>query len=163
MLNLSFVAYLTKLKSGDAKHIISASLDIATAALQFFPPPLSIISGGISTILNAFISGGSPSTDLVIKDEFKRQEQFIKNAFKEQKRFIKQQFGETAIAEQIIDARSDLETLDLKRDFISPFKQYSAENLEKVASSIVDQIDYFAHRGSAAELRHSFERWCNGQ
>ena len=114
----SCVGAVPKFQSNDPLQITSGVLDIATSILDFAPPPFSLIAGTINSILNIFVGGGGPSTEDVIKDEFKKQKDFIEKAFKKQEAFIQEQLAYQSLSEQIIAGKSDLETLSVKHDFI---------------------------------------------
>ena len=54
--------------SPDALKILSGVADISNAIASFLPPPASVITGTVSSLLNIFGAGG-PSTEEVVKEE----------------------------------------------------------------------------------------------
>ena len=83
-----------KLCSGDNWKILSGVVDIADAIAQFLPPPASIVTGSISSLLGIFTGeGAQPSTEQIIQEGFEKQKTFIAEKFNEQADFIQQEFG----------------------------------------------------------------------
>ena len=156
----SCVGAIPKFQSNDPLQITSGVLDIATSILDFAPPPFSLIAGTINSILNIFVGGGGPSTEDVIKDEFKKQKDFIEKAFKKQEAFIQEQLAYQSLSEQIIAGKSDLETLSVKHDFIQYLRQFDTATLDDVADGIITEMSYFEHREAVADLRHALEILC---
>ena len=115
----------------------------------------SFLSGAINSIVSLF-TGGGPSTEDVIKDEFEKQKEFLEQKFEETHDWIIRQ----SLTEHVIAGKTDLDVLSLKHDFIVHFKQYQGEALEEVANSIINEMTYFEHRRIGSDLRHTFEELC---
>ena len=117
------------------------------------------VQGSISSIIGLF-TGGAPSTEDVIKKEFDKQKQFLIDAFAETAKLIEGQkieMEETALSEYIINGNAELEVLTVKHKFIMHFKQLEQEEVDDVAPSIVNEMNFFDHSGTSAFLRHAFE------
>ena len=56
-----------------------------------------LISGGITSLFGMFFGGGGPSTEEVMKDEFKKQKKFIEEQFKKQEKLMNTLFTKTQV------------------------------------------------------------------
>ena len=54
----------------------------------------SLLEPPVETLIFAIFGGGGPSTEDVIKDEFKKMKEFTQKEFAKQRKFIKDQFDE---------------------------------------------------------------------
>ena len=83
-----------KLCSHDGWQIASGVVDIADAIAQFLPPPASIVTGTVSSLLGIFTGeGAQPSTEQIIQEGFEKQKAFISEKFSEQADFIQKEIG----------------------------------------------------------------------
>ena len=87
--------------SPDELKILSGVSDIANAIAEFLPPPVSVITGTVSSILNIFGVGG-PSAEEVVKEEFQKMKQFTSDLFIKQNKFIEEKLK--AQTEEILSA-----------------------------------------------------------
>ena len=116
------VGAVSKFSSGDAMNIVSGVLDIVSAIADFLPPPASLIANAISSIFNMFVGGGAPSTEDIIKDEFKKQKDFILEEFARQKEFIKDLVQQEIMGGFLRQAQGILDDLQIRFSFINSFQ-----------------------------------------
>ena len=64
-------------------NVASGVLDFASAVAEFIPPPASIVTGVLSNVVS-FFSGGTPSTEDVIKQEAEKTREFIADVVDQQ-------------------------------------------------------------------------------
>ena len=79
--------------SPDTLEIVSGIADIANGIAEFLPPPASVVTETVSSILNIF-GAGSPSTEEIIKEEFQKMKQFTAELFNKQNKFLHSKFEE---------------------------------------------------------------------
>ena len=78
--------------SEKALRIASGVADIASAVAEFLPPPASIVTGSISSMISIFDS--TPSTEDVVREQFAIMKDFMGEKFEEQQQFIDGKFEE---------------------------------------------------------------------
>ena len=105
--------------------------------------------------------GGGPSTVDVIKEEFAKQKEYLEKAFAETQEFIEEQITDQSLSLHIIEGKADMDVLGLKHDFIMHLKHATPEILDQVAATIASEMTYFEHRRTTANLRQSFEKYCD--
>ena len=128
------VGAVSKFTSGDAMNIVSGVLDIVNAIAAFLPPPASLIANAISSIFNMFVGGGAPSTEDIIKDEFKKQKDFILEEFARQKEFIKDLVQQEIMGGFLRQAQGIMDDLSIRFSFINSFqvnKQTAVKSKQK--------------------------------
>ena len=89
----SAVSGVQKFVTGGTENILSGVVDLASAAGNFLPPPVSLVTDVFSSFLGMFIPMG-PTTEEIIEEEFKKQKEFINKKFEEQKMFISAKFDD---------------------------------------------------------------------
>merc|ERR1712073_248635 len=84
-----------------AMMITSGVLDVVGAVSAFLPPPASVITGAVTSIVNIFVPGPPPqptTTEVIekisnkIDKGFEEQQEFIASEMKKQKEFMADQF-----------------------------------------------------------------------
>ena len=135
--------------SEKALRIASGVADIASAVAEFLPPPASIVTGSISSMISIFDS--TPSTEDVVREQFaimkdfmgekfEEQQQFIDGKFEEQQQFINDSFLKQ---QEFIDGKIDEITSKLDENNVVQYKLYQLqlENLEDQKNIIVQAIE----------------------
>ena len=135
--------------SEKALRIASGVADIASAVAEFLPPPASIVTGSISSMISIFDS--TPSTEDVVREQFAIMKDFMGEKFEEQRQFIdgkfedQQQFIKDSFLKQqdFIDGKIDDLTSKLDENNVVQYKLYQLqlENLQDQKNTIIQAIE----------------------
>ena len=107
-----------------------------------------------------FFGGGGPSTEEVMKDEFKKQKKFIEEQFKKQKKLMETLFTKTQVENVKSRALGVLEAMESRYEFISPYEDVTSCLDEEVINQITLRVEYFMDESDAASVKHAFNDIC---
>ena len=157
--------------SPDELKIVSGVSDIANAIAEFLPPPASVVTGSVSRILNIFGAGG-PSTEKVVKEEFRKMKQFTTNLFTKQNKLIKSQTQEILsaindtqkfwindkITKLLVASEGLHKTLDEHLIFLDTYR-YKQIN-DDTANTLTNLVDITKDTDRFVRIKRNFENVC---
>ena len=144
----------------DEKKIISGVLDVVDGLATFLPAPASIVTGTISSIVGMFFGGGGPSTEEVIKEEFKKQKKFIEEQFSKQEKLFKSLMTQTELESVKAKGLGVLDALQSRYHFIAAYEGLGTCLKDNVVAEITERVEYFMDQSDAASIKHTFDTYC---
>jgi len=147
----------------DPMKIGQGVMSVIDGIAQMLPAPISTITGLVSSILSIFTGGGGPSTEEVIKDEFKKQREFIEKQFKQQQDFMKKMFTQTEVETIKENALGMLDALESRHEFISAYEDVGGCLSDDAISEITLRVRYFMDQAGAYSVKHAFSNKCAGE
>ena len=88
-----------------------------------------------------FFGGGGPSTEEVLKDEFKKQKEFIEKQFKEQNIFMQKLMNQTQVENVQAKAYGVLDAIESRYEFITAYKGVSTCLNEDVINQVTLRVE----------------------
>ena len=116
--------------------------------------------GAITSIFGMFFGGGGPSTEEVLKDEFKKQKEFIEKQFKEQETFMEKLMTRTQLENVQSKALGVLDALESRHAYIFAFEGMATCLSEDVINQATLRVEYFMDESSAQTIKHAFDMHC---
>ena len=107
-----------------------------------------------------FFGGGGPSTEEVLKDEFKKQKEFIEKQFKEQEKFMKNLMTQTQLENVQSKAFGLLDALESRHAYISAYEGVATCLSEDVTNQVTLRVEYFMDESNTQVIKHAFDMYC---
>jgi len=156
-----------KFESGKPIDVMSGVADIANAVANFLPPPASIVTGAMSTIFGIYATG-SPSTEDVVKEEFKKMKNFTEEQFQKQNRFITEKFekqfenvkeflNDGEFDDALIAAQAQQKAMDEKLTYLNADHDYHNDEVTKI---ITQDIQVLKDTTLIEKIRGKLEKLC---
>ena len=135
-------------------------LNVVSGISELLPAPASMVTGLISSVFNLFTGGGGPSTEQVIKDEFKKQKEFIEKEFEKQRNFMEKLWTKTELESFKIKALGIMDSLESRYEFISAYEDIDSCLEDNVVAEITQRVEYFLDQSDAYAVKHAFDTKC---
>ena len=169
---------IQKFTTGDTLQIVSGVLDITAAISEVLPPPASVITGTLSSILGIFMPGaGGPSNQEVIdkisdtiNEGFEEQKRIMLQAFEDQKAFFQDKLEQavedvadellkTKLEEIKIESQTILHLLNEKLTWLYGITTEKAQTPDEL-TRITSELNILADTEDTATIRLNFLSAC---
>ena len=144
----------------NAKKFFSGMLDIVNGVAVLLPPPVSQITGSITSIYNLFTNGGSPTQKEIMENLFAEQAKMIKEEFAKQNEAIKVMLDASELQSIETKAMGVLDAIASREEFISAYDGLDTCLSDVVAAEITERVNYFTDQAEVYTIRHVFDKKC---
>ena len=117
-------------------------------------------SGVITSVFNLFTDGGGPSTEEVIKDEFRKQKKFIEEQFSKQETVMKTLLTQTELESVKAKALGVMDALLSRFEFISAYEGLGECLKDDAIAQITARVEFFMDQSDAYSVKHTFDAIC---